>query len=49
MRDLGFTTRAWPCLTAGSGDVAEEVARLQADLERLRMLYSSSGTAQPCR
>ena len=34
VHDLDCHARTWPCLTAGSGDIAEEVARLTADLDR---------------
>ena len=49
VRDLGFTTRAWPCLMAGSGDIAEEVARLKADLEAAAddVLLVGHGSALP--
>lgn len=49
VRDLGFTTRAWPCLMAGSGDIAEEVARLKADLEGAAddVLLVGHGSALP--
>ena len=33
VRDLGRPARTWACLTAGSGDIAEELARLSADLD----------------
>ena len=33
VQTLGFSAHSWACLTAGSGDIAEELARLSTDLD----------------
>ena len=49
VHDLGCCARTWPCLTAGSGDIAEEVARLSADLDSVEhdVILVGHGSALP--
>ena len=49
VHDLGCCARTWPCLTAGSGDIAEEVVRLSADLDSVEhdIILVGHGSALP--